>query len=183
MHKTILLFLLLTLLFIISPGAAKAQSEFGAGVYAGGGSLGGNFVSQGSFNTSLYIEFKPIPKYDVKARLSFIYATDVNVLQQNSPSRYTPNIRGFALKGIILQSLSGLFYLEEGLGPVAVNDRTLLQTNAWDYGIAFSLVLGIDLRGGSPNGFKLGAGTDYGMTFTNTDVRYAALYLQLSYTF
>ena len=100
-----------------------------------------------------------------------------------SYGRYNPFIKGFSLKGIASQSLSGNLYVEESLGPLVLNDRTYENVNEWDFGAAFSLVGGLDFRSQNDKGIKIGLGADYGLTFTNTDVRYISLHLQVDYLF
>ncbi len=173
---------LIILLFLV-PSNLMAQNKFGFGVDLGGGSMGGNFISQGAFTSSIFVEANPGLGKNFITRLSFLYISDVNILFTQSYGRYNSFIKGFSLKGIATQNLSGNFYFDEGLGPIILNDRTFQNTNVWDVGAAFSVVGGIDLRNENENGFKLGLGVEYGLTFTNTTVRYISLYLHAEYVF
>ena len=74
-------------------------------------------------------------------------------------------------------------FLEEGVGLLALNDRTFSDTDVWSYGVVLSLSGGWDLRGFNLSGFKLGAGVEFGITFNNTLARYSAFYLYFNYTF
>ena len=102
----------------------------------------------------------------------------MNVLLPTLTDRYTPFLKGISLKGIQSQSFDNSIYSEEGLGVLALNDRTYSSFNQWDYGAAFSVLVGLDLRHGVEKGFKIGIGGEYGLTFTDTNVRYLSVYLQ-----
>lgn len=161
----------------------NAQSNFGAGLYVGGGTIGGNLPSQGSFNTSLFIEGNPGFEGNIIFRLGFVYASDINILLPQNSNRYSPFVKGFYLKALTSQILQGIVYTEEGLGITALNDRTFSNVNEWDTGIIFSIMPGIDLRDNSMQGIKLGVGAEYGLTFTNTNVWFLSIHLQTEYYF
>ncbi len=175
--------LIIFIFSLISVSTLQAQSNFGAGFDLGGGTIGGNLTSQDGFATALFIEGNPGFNSDLIMRLSFIYVLDINVLFPKNSSRNYPFIKGFSLKGIISQNLSGSIYLEEGLGILTLNDRTFNNLNEWDLGAAFSIMPGIDLRDEMKKGFKLGVGTEYGLTFTNTNVWYLSIHFQTEYYF
>jgi hypothetical protein len=156
----------------------QAQDKFGVGVNFGAGTISGNLPSEGSFNTSVFVEGNPGFRGNYLMRLTFVYVTDMNVLLPTLTDRYTPFLKGISLKGIQSQSFENSIYSEEGLGVIALNDRTYSTFDSWDYGVAFSVLVGLDLRHGVEKGFKIGIGGEYGLTFTNTTVRYLALYLQ-----
>ncbi len=170
----------LILLTCFSPLTA-AQYKIGAGLNLGGGTISGNFIKQGAFTSSFFVEAKPGTGSNFLLRLSFLYITDENILLTQSYGRYNPFIKGFSLKGSTSQSMSHNLYVEESLGPLLLNDRTYENINEWDFGVAFSLLGGLDLRDKNENGFKVGVGVEYGLTFTNSDVRYLSLHLQLEY--
>jgi|GEM_PF-463147 hypothetical protein len=176
-NKTILyIFLIFCIpLFTIK---IQAQDIFGIGVNAGAGSLGGNLPSSASFNTSIFIEGNPGFDGNYLMRLTFVYVTDMNILLPNSLNNYYPFVKGISLKGIQFQDYANSIYSEEGLGILALNDRTYSTFNEWDYGAVFSALVGLDLRHGVEKGFRVGVGAEYGLTFTNTTVRYISIYLQ-----
>jgi len=155
-----------------------AQDKFGIGVNLGGGLIGGNLESQGSFSTMVFVEGNPGFSGNYLLRLTFVYVTDVNVMLPTLEDRYSPFLKGVTLKGIQSQDFANSLYSEEGLGIIALNDRTFASVDEWDYGAAFSLLVGADLRHGLSKGFKVGLGGEYGLTFTNTTVRYLSIYLQ-----
>ncbi len=175
--------IILILLLFFSTSRLIAQNKFGFGVNLGGGSLAGNFTSQGAFTSAIFVEANPGFGKNFIARLTFLYISDENILLSQSYGRYNSFAKGFSLKGIIIQNMSGNFYLDEGLGLLMLNDRTFQNTNVWDAGGVFSIAGGIDLRNKNKNGFKLGLGVEYGLTFTNTTVRYASVHLQAEYIF
>ena len=184
MHKLInpiILFLVVIFSFALT-SSSKAQSDFGAGINLGGGTIGGNLPTQGAFSSSFFIEANPGFKANVIMRLSFIYNTDINILFPKTSGRYYPFIKGFSLKAITSQLLSGNIFVEEGLGPLLLNDRTFDNIYEWDFGVSFSIIAGFDLRDEKNNGFKLGVGTEYGLTFTNSNVRYFSVFFHLEYT-
>lgn len=179
MNKKILTALLLT--FILSYDSL-AQVEFSIGGYAGGGSIQGNSPSEGSFGTSVFIEAN-IPLFEeVFPRLSFIYAKDFSALIPDSRQTYFPFVQGFSFKGVTSQYFDSKVFLEEAVGLLMLNDRTFIDTDSWEYGIVLSFVGGFDLRNFNLKGFKLGAGVEYGLTFTGTLPQYFNLYLQFQYT-
>ena len=89
---------------------------------------------------------------------------------------------GFNFKGITTQYFDGKIFLEEGVGLLALNDRTFIDTNVWDYGVVLSLSAGFDIRNFDLKGFRIGAGVEYGITFFNTLPQYSSVHLFLHYT-
>ncbi len=168
-------------IFFLLTSNSIAQSDFGAGINLGGGTIGGNLPTQGAFTSSFFIEANPGFNANILTRLSFLYDTDINILLPKTTGRYYPFVKGFSLKAITSQILSGNLYIEEGLGPLILNDRTFDNINEWDLGINFSIVVGFDLSALEKSGFKIGAGTDYGLTFTNSNVRNFSIFFNLEY--
>jgi hypothetical protein len=119
---------------------------------------------------------------EVTPRLSYIFAKDFNAIIPNTTQPYNPFVQGITLKGITTQYFEDKMFLEEGVGLLALNDRTFSDTDVWSFGVVLSLSGGWDLRGFNLGGFKLGAGVEFGMTFNNTLARYSALHLYFNYT-
>jgi len=157
------------------------QESLSIGGYLGGGVISGNTASTGSFASSLFVEVDPGLYKDLSFRLTFLYDTDFNSILPNTTKRYYPFIKGFGLKGITSQSIEPNFFIEEGLGLIALNDRTISGTDEWDYGGNFSLAVGFDLRNLDNKGFKISLGTEYGLTFNNTLASYFSVHLQAQY--
>lgn len=170
------------IILIICSNKINAQTNFSAGAYVGGGYISGNSPNIGSFNTSIFIEFKTPLSDFIFTRLSFIYGQDVDKLF-GTRRDYFPFLKGISIKGMLYQNLSDDFYLEEGFGLLYLNDRIFSNSVDNDFGVLFSLSGGIDLRKNKPNGFRLGAGTEYGLTFNNTLANYLSVYIQAQYYF
>lgn len=149
----------------------------------GGGFLKGNSPSVGAFTTSLFIETNTVLFQEVFPRVSFVFAKDFNALIPNTKKPYFPYVRGISFKGITTQYFDGRYFLEEGVGLLALNDRTFSDIDNWNYGIVLSINGGFDLRGFNLDGFKLGAGAEYGITFTNSLPQYSSIHLYVNYTF
>lgn len=175
--KSIIVLFVLMLL----PKQLSAQESISIGGYLGGGVISGNTASKGSFSSSLFLEVDPGFYDDLSFRLSFLYSADFNSILPNTTKKYYPYIKGFGLKGITSQSIEPNFFIEEGLGLIALNDRTISGTDEWDYGANFSIAAGFDLRNRENKGFKVSLGTEYGLTFFNTLPSYFSLYVQVQY--
>jgi hypothetical protein len=172
----IILFCILTFPRVILP-----QESLSFGGYMGGGLISGNTASKGSFSSSLFFEVDPGFYKDLSFRVSFLYHTDFNSVLPNTTKDYYPFIKGFSLKGITFQDIEPNYFIEGGLGFLALNDRTISGTNVWDYGANFSLAAGFDLRDRESKGFKISLATEYGLTFFNTLPSYFSLHFQAQY--
>ena len=171
--------LILSLLFT---SVSFAQIKFSAGGFLGGGSIKGESTSIGSFTSSIFIETNTLLFLEVTPRLSFIYARDLNSILPNTRKPYLPYLMGFSLKGITAQSFESDLFLEEGIGLLALNDRTFIDTDIWDYGVVISLNGGWDLRSLKLSGVKIGAGLEYGLTFTSTLAQYSSFHFYFNYS-
>ncbi|MEJ2193876.1 MAG: hypothetical protein P8X73_03330 [Ignavibacteriaceae bacterium] len=171
------------ILFLLLSTFSYSQLRFSAGGYLGGGTIKGNSPSIGAFTASAFIETNTSLFLEVTPRLSYFYAKDFNAIIPNTSQPYNPYIQGINIKGITTQYFKDKMFLEEGVGLLALNDRTFSDTNVWSYGIVLSISGGWDLRGFYLSGFKLGGGVEFGITFNNTLARYSVLYLIFNYTF
>jgi hypothetical protein len=176
--KVKIIFVLLLLISSIT----FSQTTVSVGGYLGGGQFSGNSVSVGGFTSSLFIEMNTVLFEEVYPRLSFIFTKDFNVILPNATQTYNPFILGVTFKGVTTQYFDGKLFLEEGVGFAALNNQTFSDTNVWDYGVVISISAGFDLRDFDLNGFKLGAGAEYGMTFFDTLPKYSSLHLFIHYT-
>ena len=161
---------------LIFSNSAFAQTEISVGGYLGGGSFSGNSVSVAGFTSSFFVEANFPLFEEVFPRLSFIYTKDFNAILPNTNQPYNPFIMGFNFKGVTTQYFDNKMFLEEGIGALAMNDRTFIDTDIWDYGIVISLSAGFDLRNFDLKGFKIGAGAEYGITFFNTLPKYSSIH-------
>ena len=179
--STKILFVLL--LFIFANTTASAQLKVSIGGSLGGGYLQGNSSSVGAATMSLFIETNTVLFAEVYPRLGIIFVKDFNAIIPNVNKPYFPYLQGVTFKGITTQYFDGSYFLEEGVGFLVLNDRTFSDTNDWNYGVVLSINGGFDLRGFYLNGFKLGAGAEYGLTFTNGLPQYSSLHFYVNYTF
>ena len=172
----------LIIIVIFFSSTLFSQTEISVGGFLGGGSFSGNSVSIAGFTSSIFIEAN-LPLFEeVFPRLSFIYTKDFNAILPNTNQPYNPFVMGVNFKGVTTQYFDNKMFLEEGVGFLALNDRTFSDTDIWDYGIVISLSTGFDLRNFDLKGFRLGAGAEYGITFFNTLPKYSSIHLFVHYT-
>jgi hypothetical protein len=167
---------------IIFSFTAFPQTDFSIGGFAGGGSFKGNSTSVGGFTTSLFAEANFPLFEEVFPRLSFVFIKDFNALLPNTNQPYNPYLLGVSFKGVTTQYFDNKIFLEEGVGFLALNDRTFSDTDVWDYGVVLSISVGYDLRNFNLKGFKIGAGAEYGLTFFQTLPQYSSIHLLVHYT-
>ena len=181
MKKKLYLFFIVIIMLTLNE---EAFSQTSAGGYIGGGVISSNSPNEFSFTSSLFIETYLSKENFLSTRLSFFYAGDFNLLLlRSSTKRYYPFIKGISLKGVYTQYFTYKIYIEEGLGGIVINNRIFSDENEWDYGVAFSLLAGVDLRKDDLDGFKIGAGIEYGLTFTGSSPKYFSLHFQTQYLF
>ncbi len=175
--------ILLIIIFIAALPASAQQTSFGFGTFGGIGSIKGNSPSQTSFTISPFFEISPPFWEGIKLRAAFFYARKLEyLLPENRQGRYYPFLRGINIKAVASQDFSRTLFLEYGLGPLVLNDRTFSDTNVWTYGISAATSVGIKLIENKRNTFSAAVGTEYGATFTNTSASYFSFHLQLVYT-
>ena len=172
----------LFIIILLTAFSLNAQLRVNIGGHLGGGTIKGESPSVGSFNASLFIETNTVLFAEVTPRLGYFFAKDFNVLLPNSRKAYFPYMQGIYFKGITTQYFSGKIFLEEGVGLLAINDRTFNDTNLWAYGVVLSIAGGWDLRGFNLDGFRLGAGVDYGITFNKSLPQYTSIHLCFNYS-
>jgi len=173
------------ILLIVLADSAKAQIQspsIGGSLHIG--SIKGNSPSISSLGGSLFFDFYPWFEDVVSFRASFTYSQMVEkFLPENRAGKYYPFVKIYSLKGFFRQTFPLQFYLEEGAGFIYLNDRTFSDVNIWEIGVGFSALAGYDFRKNDLNGFALGLGVDYGVTFTHTTANYFLVYLQTQYYF
>ena len=176
-------FFLLIILFVLTQISANAQFRFSIGGTVGGGFLKGNSPSVGAVTATFFLETNTVLFSEVYPRLGIIYGRDFNAIIPNVDKPYFPYVQGVTFKGVTTQYFDGRYFLEEGVGLLALNDRTFSDTDNWNYGIVLSINGGFDWRGFNLDGFKLGAGAEYGITFMNALPQYSSIHLIVTYTF
>lgn len=164
-------------IIIILALAAKVDAQVSIGASIGGGVIILSPVSQGSVNSSVFLDYQL--SGNISARLNFLYNADYQAYLPNEKAAYRPFIKGFNLKAVISPDLNESLYLEEAVGISALNDRVFSDHNSWDYGVVFSLSIAKPLS----SKFDLAAGAEYNLTFTGTSVQYFSMFLQGKYSF
>ncbi|MCG6915241.1 hypothetical protein LJE86_15130 [bacterium BMS3Abin03] len=180
--KTVSIPIKITLIVFLLTSFSFAQMRVGAGGFLGGGTIKGQSLSIGTFTASAFLETNTVLFLEVTPRLSIIYARDFDAILPNTRKPYYPYLWGISLKGITTQYFENHIFLEEGFGLLTLNDRTFSDTNSWSYGVVLSLSGGWDLRGFNLEGFKVGAGIEYGITFNNTLAQYSSFHFYLNYS-
>jgi hypothetical protein len=174
---------LIVVFFFLGLSSTSAQSEINIGASAGGGFISANSPNEGAFTSSVFIGGYLNPTDYISTRIGFIYAADFNSILPGSNRNYYPSIKGFYLKGLYTTYPAGNFYLEQGLGLLALNDMIFSDRDNWDAGIVISLLAGVDFREYTVNGFRIGLGIEYGVTFINYSIQYYSTNFQVQYVF
>jgi len=176
-------FTIVMLLLVTAFSKAQIHSpSLGTSIHFG--NFSGNSPSISGLGGSVFFDFYPWFEDDVSFRASFTYSQMVEkFLPENGSGKYYPFIKIFSLKGFFNQYLSPSIYIEEGAGLIYLNDRTFSDVNIWEFGVGFSALVGYDFRKNNLNGFSLGLGIDYGVTFTKTTANYFLIFLQTQYYF
>ena len=173
------------ILLIVLTATANAQIQspsIGGSLHTG--NISGNSPSISSAGGTVFFDFYPWFEDVVSFRTSFTYSQMVEkYLPENHSGKYYPFLKIFSLKGFTSQYLSPSIYIEEGAGFIYLNDRTFSDVNIWEVGVGFSVLAGYDFRENNLNGFSLGLGVDYGITFTHTTANYLLVFLQTQYYF
>ena len=177
---------IIVFLMMVPISISHAQfSNVNVGAYLGIGEIKGNSPPQTSLAANIFIDFQTPLLDDVSFRLNYLHSRKIEYfLPENRKGKYYPFINAFSLKAFIKQRLgTNLLFVEEGAGLIAMNDRTFSDTDVWDYGIAFNVLIGVDFRNFISNGFTLGVGSEYAVTFNNTTATYFSFHLQSQYYF
>ncbi len=167
---------ILVIFFTSSTFAQFNNITIGGGI--GLGNIQGNLPSQTSFAGKVFIEtnasFKPFNKIE----FAFTYAQKLEkILLENHTISYYPFIKSFTIAGKSNQQLNNIFFIEEGLGLLLLNDRTFSDIDTWNYGFTVNVSGGTNLS----NKTKILIGLDYGLTLNNTNTSYYILMMALKY--
>ncbi|MBU1099479.1 MAG: hypothetical protein KKA84_03665 [Bacteroidetes bacterium] len=144
----------------------------------------GNSPTQTSFILIGFVELSPSFWNEVDFRFDYSYTRKLEYLfPDNNPKRYYPTMQAFSLKIIFRQLLSKVFLLEEGLGPLALNDRSYSDINEWDYGVSGWFAIGLDLKSVNYLPLVISVGSHFGLTVTNTTASFNTYCIQTQYFF
>ncbi|MCX7798115.1 MAG: hypothetical protein N2249_05800 [Melioribacter sp.] len=164
--------------FIFFSSQFAQLNNFNAGLYLGLGEIKGNSSPVTSLGISVFTDFNLWFSEEVKFRTGFNYVKKLEYfIPESRVGRYYSFIKLFFIKSILEQKLYKIFYLEEGIGLIYINDRTVSDINNWQPGISFNLTTGIDFCEINNNKVRLGFGIDYGLGITKTTVSYYLVYL------
>lgn len=171
------------LLVTISSYDIFAQIGVSAGTLIGASSFSSNSPSVGGFVTGLFIETDSPLFEEVFPRIGLVFMKDINALLPENRKPYYPSMLGLNFKGITSQYFDSKIFLEEGIGLLTLNDKTFIDKNSWEFGLALSFLAGYDMRDFNLRGLKTGASVEYGLTFTGSLPSYLNFFLQFHYTF
>lgn len=174
--------ILLSFLLIFN-AAIFSQIQFSAGTFIGASSFSSTSPSVGGFATGFFIETDQPLFEEVYPRFGFTFMKDINAIIPNSRNPYYPSMLTFSFKGVTSQYFDSKIFLEESVGIMTLNDRTFVDKNSWEYGIALSFLAGYDWRNFNLKGLKTGIAVDYGITFTGSLPTFLNFVLQFNYTF
>lgn len=175
--RTAKILFLICILSISNFGQIKSVS---GGAKLGLGEIRGNSPSVSALGMGLYLDFVPWFSDELSFRTGFQYAQKLEYfLPENRMQRYYPFIKSFSLEGVLNVDLNKLFFLEQGVGIIYLNDRTFSDVNEWEPGAVFHVLSGIDFSDEESDGIRLGLGLEYGITFTKTNASYYLIYLQI----
>ncbi len=182
MIKKIFFTIILLVIFSTFSKAQIQSPSIGGLIHIG--SISGNSPSISSLGGSVYFDFYPWFENIVSFRASFTYSQMVEkFIPENRSGKYYPFLKIYSLKGFFRQNFPSQVFLEEGAGLIYLNDRTFSDVNIWEVGAGFSALAGYDFRKNNLDGFSLGLGVDYGVTFTHTTANYFLVFLQTQYYF
>ncbi len=182
MRKSIKCIFILSIVFN-SVIFGQMSNEYG-GAYLGFGSIKGNSPVQSSLAGSIIFGFNHNLLNEIGIRFGYTYARKVNYfLPENSSGKYYPFLQAVTAKAVIEQSLENSLFVEEGIGLCAVNDRTFSDVDEWAFGIAFSAMIGWDLRNRAGQGYRLGFIGESALTVTSTTPTYFLLAFQTQFYF
>jgi hypothetical protein len=175
--RTAKILFLICILSISNFGQIKSVS---GGAKLGLGEIRGNSPSVSALGMGLYLDFVPWFSDELSFRTGFQYAQKLEYfLPENRMQRYYPFIKSFSFEGVLKVELNKLFFLEQGVGIIYLNDRTFSDVNEWEPGAVFHVLSGIDFSDEESDGIRLGLGLEYGITFTKTNASYYLIYLQI----
>ncbi len=160
-----------------------AQIGVSAGTLIGASSFNSNSPAVGGFAAGFFVETDTPLFEEVFPRLGFVFMKDINAVLPNNRKSYYPSMLGLNFKGVTSQYFDSKIFLEEGIGLLALNDKTFIDKNSWEFGLALSFLAGLDMRDFNLRGLKTGAAVEYGLTFTGSLPSYLNFYLQFHYTF
>ncbi len=160
-----------------------SQTRLSVGNRIGYSSFSSSSPSINGFLLSVYAQIDEPLFEEVYPRLSISIMKEINSILPSDKTPYYPQLISFSFSGITAQYFDSRIYLEESVGIVIVNDKSFIDRNNWDYGVALSFLSGLDMRNFNLQGWQTGIGAEYGLTFSGLHPSYLNFYLQFQYNF
>lgn len=174
-----LLFILFSSIPLMSQIRIKAVS-----LPVGESSFSGNSPSTSGFYLDPSVDISIPSLSALTFRPHVILMKDFNAIfpSVNSNS-YSPTLYGYGLEMIETQPFTSAITMEFGGGALALKDRTYSDIDAWSYGVDVMAALRVNVYQTPTGGMFLGVGGSYGLTFSDTNPAYFAVFAQLRYAF
>lgn len=161
----------LIILFFIFSGKSYSQNYI-LGTSVGLGTFTGNFPSQTTLATKVYLERELNFRILKSLKFSFIYSQKV---QKFLPGNYNYNHYayhyGFGFSGTTYQELNDNLNIEEGIGIIYQKDKSFDYLDIWNFGLL--LTGGVSTKISQKLIFNVSI--DYGVTLNNTTFSYVHL--------
>lgn len=159
------------------------ENNLSAGGHFGGGSISKNTPGETVFTSGIFVQGLHGLIKGLDLRAGFFFSADLNKLLPDSRKQHTPSLWGFSLKAIYAQPIEKDFFWEAGLGPIIIRDNIFFNEYSTGYGFTISLAAGLDFKKDSAPGFRLSAGGENFLTFSNINLSSLTFYLQGQYFF
>ncbi len=174
--------LLCTMLFsvpVFSQMSVKAVS-----LSVGESSFSGNSPATNGFilNPSVDVSIPALSALTFRPHVMLMKDFNAIFPSVNSNS-YSPALYGYGLEMIETQPFTSQITMEFGGGALALKDKTYSDVNVWSYGVDVTAALRVNVYHAAAGGLFLGVGGGYGLTFSDTNPSYFALFAQLRYAF
>jgi hypothetical protein len=150
----------------------------------GESSFSGNSPSTSGFYLDPSVDISAPALSALTFRPHVILMKDFNAIFPSSNSNsYSPTLYGCGLEMIETQPFTSAINMEFGVGALALKDKTYSDINHWSYGVDVMAALRVNVYHTPTGGMFLGVGGSYGLTFSNTNPSYFAVFAQLRYAF
>ena len=172
--------LLFLSIFLLYTNANAQDNKFSIGGAIGVGSFRGDFPSQTTFGTKIFLD--AVSPFSVFSNFEFNF-TYAQKIEKFLPGSYSYDhysyFTSFGLSGIFKQMVNRRIFIGEGIGLIYLNDKSFNDIDTWNYGILISLFGGLDLN----ERFDLLLDIDYGITMNNTNASYLLVLIGTNYSF
>jgi hypothetical protein len=160
-----------------------SQTRFSVGSKVGYSSFNSSSPSVNGFTINFYVQADQPLFEEVYPRLSLSLMKEINSILPSDKTPYYPQLLALSFSGVTAQYFDSRVYLEEAVGLLLINDKTFSDRNLCNYGVALSFLAGFDIRNFNLQGWQIGVGIEYGLTFNGYLPSYLNFYLQFQYNF